>query len=68
MAQSIPNQEDYNRQVVSWACSTLRKAGWHFESTEDKKGWYVQTPTGWEDANSAADLAKIAKRAQGNPV
>lgn len=64
----VPNQQDYNRQTVTWACSILRKAGWYFESTEDGKGWYVQTPTGWEDANNATELAKIAHRANGKPV
>lgn len=70
MVSSVPNQKDYEKQTVAWACGALRKAGWYFEAmpANEGSGWYVETPKGWEDANNASELTAIARRANGNPI
>ncbi len=55
------SQTDYQKQVVGWACSVIRKRGWHFEYSAKDQCWDVQTPHGWQTAHTAAQLARIAE-------
>jgi hypothetical protein len=52
---------DYSKQVVSWACGALTKAGWFFDWNGN--GWDVETPGGWIVCDDWKALSRVAKQA-----
>lgn len=61
---SVPNEEEYRKQVTAWAMSVFKVKGLTVEWDAAAKVWDIETRYGWKTCRNASELATLAKDIQ----